>query len=728
MRITRLRLQDVKRHADLNLEFAPGLTIVRGVNEAGKSTVQRALEMILFRRATSAAQELGGLRRWGANSDPRITLEFEDEGIGGVLRKTFAGQKGTVELRTGESVERDPAAVEQVIHSLTGLPSEKFFLATASVHHHDLADLKQDEGTLRDRLQRSMSGATRGTYAAKRKLDELIRRYRSEGPKNPGQLKVARDEVGRLEAQVANGEAGLRQLDAERGTLAEARARRAAVEVELADQQQGLAHADRAVALLRRGDEAQRRYASYKRAAELGAEIDDLEASHPADIALPALRAGVDGLRSIEYRLSEIRAELASDPDVSSYQLNLPSPRWQRWAFAALIFAAAALLSIGLGIATEAQLPGFVAGWLLAALAVVAGLVALYQRRKSLDLRLQNELREHEVARRLRGRSELTDELHANEGQRDVALATLGLPDLATADTLLAAETEHVARINQLHAEVRGLLGDDEPRDDIAELRDKAAAEADECRHALAGMGATGAEPEKSQAQYRIAVERLRAEREQARGVELQAEGRLDANPTDAEQIAADVEALGDATEQLRQIERRLRIYETTLSALGAAEEATMQKAARFLEQRMASDIERITGGRYRQLMVDEATLGFRVYSVESGAWVDAGTLSQGTIDQLYLCARLGIVRQVTQPASPPLVFDDPFVTFDDARARRAVELLKDYATELQVIYLTCSDRYDAIADRVIELPAPLARDESEGAAAAPDLATVAAA
>jgi uncharacterized protein YhaN len=142
----------------------------------------------------------------------------------------------------------------------------------------------------------------------------------------------------------------------------------------------------------------------------------------------------------------------------------------------------------------------------------------------------------------------------------------------------------------------------------------------------------------------------------------------------------------------------------------------------------MASDIERITGGRYRQLMVDEATLGFRVYSVESGAWVDAGTLSQGTIDQLYLCARLGIVRQVTQPASPPLVFDDPFVTFDDARARRAVELLKDYATELQVIYLTCSDRYDAIADRVIELPAPLARDESEGAAAAPDLATVAAA
>ncbi|HEY7598379.1 MAG TPA: ATP-binding protein, partial [Candidatus Limnocylindrales bacterium] len=222
MRITRLRLGNVKRHADLTLELAPGLTIIRGPNEAGKSTIQRALEMVLFRRATSTAQELDGVRRWGATGEPTVSLEFEDEGISGTLTKTFAGQKGTVELRSGENVERDPAAVEHVIASLTGLPSEKFFLATASVHHHDLADLKQDEGTLRDRLQQSMSGATRGTYAAKRKLEELIKRYRSEGPKNPGHLKVARDDVARLEAQVAAGEAALRQLDAERATLAEA--------------------------------------------------------------------------------------------------------------------------------------------------------------------------------------------------------------------------------------------------------------------------------------------------------------------------------------------------------------------------------------------------------------------------------------------------------------------------------------------------------------------------
>jgi uncharacterized protein YhaN len=80
-------------------------------------------------------------------------------------------------------------------------------------------------------------------------------------------------------------------------------------------------------------------------------------------------------------------------------------------------------------------------------------------------------------------------------------------------------------------------------------------------------------------------------------------------------------------------------------------------------------------------------------------------------LDQLYLCARLGIVRQVTQPASPPLIFDDPFVTFDDERALRAVELLRAASGELQVIYLTTSDRYDDLADKVIELPGPTSAD-----------------
>ncbi len=109
---------------------------------------------------------------------------------------------------------------------------------------------------------------------------------------------------------------------------------------------------------------------------------------------------------------------------------------------------------------------------------------------------------------------------------------------------------------------------------------------------------------------------------------------------------------------------------------------------------------------------VNEHDLTFRVWSAEAADWVSVQQLSRGTLDQIYLAARLGLVRQVTQEQRPTLIFDDPFVTFDDDRARRAAELLRDLAQDFQVLYLTTSDRYDSVADSVLELPGPTLRDD----------------
>jgi len=63
----------------------------------------------------------------------------------------------------------------------------------------------------------------------------------------------------------------------------------------------------------------------------------------------------------------------------------------------------------------------------------------------------------------------------------------------------------------------------------------------------------------------------------------------------------------------------------------------------------------------------------------------------------------------VTMDRRPPLILDDPFVTFDPDRAERALRLLKEVAAEhgFQVLLLTCSERYDALADALIVLAGP---------------------
>jgi len=254
--------------------------------------------------------------------------------------------------------------------------------------------------------------------------------------------------------------------------------------------------------------------------------------------------------------------------------------------------------------------------------------------------------------------------------------------------------------------------------DDVVQLRDRMAAVADEARHVLAGMGPLGTDPDGHRHRADTHVRAARGERERAGNTEAAAQARLEANTVDAEEVATLAEHLDEARDLLATRERRLRVYELGLSALDSAEQATMKKAARFLEGRMGRDIAAITDGRYSRVEVDESELSFRVFSTEKDDWVAAGDLSQGTIDQIYLAARLGLVRQVTQDRRPPLVFDDPFVTFDDDRARRAVGLLRSLASDHQVIYLTCSDRYDSVADAVIALPAPAGNDS--GVADAP--------
>jgi len=221
VRIRRLQLRNIRQHADLDLTLAPGLTVVRGPNESGKTTLQRAIELALTRRVTSGSQDLDAIRTWGLTDEERpwVRLEFEqeydDEVRPGSVEKAFRGQKGTVRLEHDGEVVTDPALADQVLAELSGIPSEAFFRSTASVRHHELDGLARDEAALRDRLQASISGADRGTSRARRKLERAIFELNTKGDKNPGRIKVVEATLATEGAAARNGEVALAQLERE---------------------------------------------------------------------------------------------------------------------------------------------------------------------------------------------------------------------------------------------------------------------------------------------------------------------------------------------------------------------------------------------------------------------------------------------------------------------------------------------------------------------------------
>ena len=718
MRIRRLSARDFRRYRELDIAFAPGLTVVRGPNEAGKSTVQRALELVLTRRATSTAAEVEQMRPWDAPPEASsvVSIEFEqDDEDGrktGTVEKTFAGGKGTVRLDYDGQAIADPTLADQVLAELTGIPTEAFFRSTASVHHFEISDLARDESALRDRLQASISGADRGTSRARRKLDRALHDLMTKGERNPGRLKVADQAVAQARAALEQGQAALVQLERDRDALSTARDRRNDSETALAERRSLLEKARQAERISAERTEATRRYERYREAVDVATEIDGLVTTHPSPHPLPVLRGTVERVRTMDQRIRELKAALSGEIEVQ-FEVA-PATVWQplsRWSIVlvvvGLLIAGGAFAAKTLGIIDPGIAP-MVVGGVVAVVGLVLATVAWWARRND---KMQGQLRDVEIDRRLRGRSEMEAELRLTEAGLEQQLGTLGLADLAAAEDLLAREDAHVAQIDRLQAQLNGLVGK-EPRETLPALRDAAALEIEQKTSALDALGPIAREP---RARERLEVEVRDQEDalERARDDEANARARVEANVVDAEQVAGQAERLASWQEQLAALQRRQRVYDLTLQAIDRAERATMKTATRYLEAHMVRDLATATDGRYRRVRVDDRTLDIEVHAPEKADWVSISSLSQGTIDLVYLVARLGLVRLITGDRRPPLVFDDPFVTFDNARAARAVELLKTVAADFQVIYLTTSDRYDAAADAVVELLGPTAVDSS---------------
>ena len=153
MRIRRLQVRDLRRYRELDIDLAPGVTVVRGPNEAGK-THDPARHRARpdppgdeQRRRPRGAPAVGRRRR---DARPWVAIEFEQEEedgrlATGTLEKSFGGQKGTVDLEYDGQRVTDPTLADQVLAELTGIPTESFFRSTASVRHHELSDLARDE-------------------------------------------------------------------------------------------------------------------------------------------------------------------------------------------------------------------------------------------------------------------------------------------------------------------------------------------------------------------------------------------------------------------------------------------------------------------------------------------------------------------------------------------------------------------------------------------------------
>ncbi|MGH2391108.1 MAG: AAA family ATPase, partial [Chloroflexota bacterium] len=206
MRLTSLVVDNFKQFEHVELTFQAGFTVVKGANEAGKSTIQAAILVALFMDPTAPDDVLDEFTRWGQNERFRLRLEFEDKDVYFVLAKDF--QEGTMCLSWrgidggDHDFTEDPAEALHLIGNRLGATTIDTYVNTACVRSEEVSSLPAATAPLSQRLQAKMTGSRQADAAeVLRAIDrELaamsagsLRRSSDTGP-----LRMARDRVDAL--------------------------------------------------------------------------------------------------------------------------------------------------------------------------------------------------------------------------------------------------------------------------------------------------------------------------------------------------------------------------------------------------------------------------------------------------------------------------------------------------------------------------------------------------
>ncbi|HSV74251.1 MAG TPA: AAA family ATPase, partial [Chthonomonadales bacterium] len=124
---------------------------------------------------------------------------------------------------------------------------------------------------------------------------------------------------------------------------------------------------------------------------------------------------------------------------------------------------------------------------------------------------------------------------------------------------------------------------------------------------------------------------------------------------------------------------------------LGQARERFERDRQPEVMRRAGEYVRAVTGGAYEGLVASHTEKDAIEVVAPDGLRKEQPRWNQGLLEQIYLCLRLGFIGEYVRGAEPlPVVMDDILANSDPDHARRAAELIARFASEYQVLYLTC--------------------------------------
>lgn len=696
------------------LELEPGLNVIEAPNESGKSTWTAFLRVMLYGLST---------RDRSARADKRRYLPWSGSAMEGVLEAET--ESGSITLRRGTARANAPMGAFTAVYTGTSAPVEGL---TAAGCGEALLGVPQDVFE-RSAYIRQTGLAVEQSKALEQRITSLIttgeedtsftaaaeqlkrqrntRRYNKSGllPQAEEEARALRATLAEIDELTAAATRDRQALDVLRDKLAETEDLLARHDA-----------ADQADAL--RAVESARLDAASARDRYKTLEAANHSRAVPTRPELEALQGRIDALSSINRAVDEARTRL----DLSSHNLRQAEKALNAHPFAGLTPAEAAKapldagpkpslprwaipLAILAGLALGGAVAYFTRMWLVAA-GSGGGLfgfisIVFFQLRQKKVKAWEASRRELE-ANRAKAVEEYTPLVEAEAKARSAQQAAQAAWDAVSA----SAKTNLDSILTQLQAfrpMVKDLPEACQALDLAFEMRselDYAKHAEEEARHRWEALRDTAPpipsipaqRPEQSREQLRLRLADLKAQDDSLRRSLHASLGRIQALGDPGELKLR----LGELAERQGALQREYDAITLAMEVLALSNATIETRFSPALGARAAEIFEKLTGGRYNKVMIDRSMTP----SAQEADQIlphEAGQLSQGAADQLYLAVRLAISEMVLPPEKGvPIILDDALVNFDDERMAAALDYLLEISAGRQILLFTCQKREGA--------------------------------
>ena len=138
---------------------------------------------------------------------------------------------------------------------------------------------------------------------------------------------------------------------------------------------------------------------------------------------------------------------------------------------------------------------------------------------------------------------------------------------------------------------------------------------------------------------------------------------------------------------EAKKLDEEYRLLDTTLEMLTKSQNSLLEKYVQPMKKSI---------NKYVKLMLnnDEYNIDtdFKFQFVTENGLKDLDLYSRGLQAIISLCMRLALIDCLYPNEKPFVIFDDPFVNFDDEKLILCKKLIKTVSKKYQIIYFTCHD------------------------------------